>query len=352
MSRAIGGPEELDAYPPVALMILNFNGLEYLEGCLSSVTKSTYQNLSIYLIDNGSSDGSCAFVKSHYPNTRIVAFNENLGFAEAYNRAVRSVRAKYVVLLNNDTVVNPDVISKLVEIAESDPSVGSVGCKIVQPDDTRRYGPVFFTGHGLFIGPLFFGSSIGKETVYSIYNTPTQCIANCAAAVLYRRSLVDSIGLFDSAFWTDWEDHDLGFRICIAGYRNLYTPYAKVLHAGAAHFGSVDSRSRVERITRNMLSTYVKNYEPRNILLRFLPLIFGILPYRELAVILENEMGLLFHRDVPRRRKLRATYFASALGCLQFLHRLNRLMETRKHVQSLRKVPDSTVIRNTSKRLV
>jgi GT2 family glycosyltransferase len=333
-------------------MILNFNGLGYLKSCLSSVTKSTYPNLSIYLIDNGSTDGSCEFVKSHYPSTRIVAFKENLGFAEAYNRVVRTVRAKYVVLLNNDTVVNPDVVSKLVEIAESNPSVGSVGCKIVQPDDVRRYGPVFFSGNGFFIGPLFFGSSIGKEAVYSIYDTPTECIANCAAAVLYRRSLIESIGLFDSEFWTDWEDHDLGFRICVAGWRNLYTPSTRVLHSGAASFGPVDSRRRVVRQTRNMLFTYAKNYEARNIPLRLFPLLFCILPYREIAVIVENELRLLSGRDTARRQKLRGTYMASAPAYWQFIRGLKRIIERRQIVQRLRRVSDEDIIRRTSKHLI
>lgn len=353
MNQKIRGTSKPSAHPRVALMILNFNGLRWLKNCLSSVTKVTYPNLDVYLIDNGSADASCAFVRSNYPAVRLVPFTENLGFAVAYNRAVRSVEADYVVLLNSDTIVDSDFISELVEKAESDPRVvGSVGCKIVQQDISRRYGPVFFAGNGLYIGPLFFGSTIGKDSVYSAYETTTKCIANCGAAVLYRKSLIDAIGLFDSDFWSDWEDHDLGFRICIAGYCNLYSPRTKVLHTGGASYGSVDSRRRVVRMTRNMLFTYVKNYEARNIILRFLPLIFAILPYREVAVIIENEFGLLLRRDTIRRRKLRATYGASAGAYLQFLRRLSHVMKKRQLVQSFRKVPDKEVIRHTSKRLI
>ena len=340
------------ALPRVAVMILNFNGLRWLKNCLSSVTKATYPNLDVYLIDNGSTDDSCAFVRSNHPAVRLISFTKNLGFAEAYNRAVRSVEADYVVLLNSDTIVDSDFISELVEKAESDPRVGSVGCKIVQHDTSRRYGPVFFAGNGLYIGPLFFGSTLGKDSVYSAYETTTACIANCGAAVLYRKSLIDAIGLFDSDFWSDWEDHDLGFRICITGYSNLYSPRTRVLHIGAASYGSVDSRRRVVRMTRNMLFTYVKNYEARNIILRFFPLIFAILPYRDVAVILENEFGLLLRRDTFRRRKLRLTYGASAGAYLQFLRRLNHVMKKRQLVQSFRKVPDADVIRHTSKRLI
>jgi GT2 family glycosyltransferase len=342
----------LSAYPPVALMILNFNGLRWLRNCLSSVTKATYPNLDVYLVDNGSTDGSSEFVKSNYPNIKLITYPENLGFAEAYNRAVRSVTAKYVVLLNNDTIIDSDFVSELVEKAEADPKVGSVGCKIIQPETHRRYGPVFFTGNGLFMGPLFFGSAIGKDAVYSAYETTTECIANCGAAVLYRKSLVDAIGLFDSDFWSDMEDHDLGFRICITGYRNIYSPRTKVLHIGAASYGSVDSRTRVIRMTRNMLFTYVKNYEARNIILRFFPLMFAILPYRDVAVVLENEFGLLLRRDTVRRRKLRATYGASLAAYLQFLRRLSHMMKKRQLVQSFRKVSDEDVIRHTSKPLI
>jgi GT2 family glycosyltransferase len=302
--------------------------------------KSTYWNLDIYVVDNGCTDDSCEFVRLNYPNVKLLRFTENLGFAEAYNRATRFVEADYVVRLNNDTTVELDFISVLVKRAESDPGIGSVGCRIVQADAGRRYGPVFFTGRGLFIGPLFFGSAIGKSAVYSIYENPTECLANSAAAVLYRKSVIDAIGLYDSDFWSDWEDHDLGFRICIAGYRNLYTPETRVSHVGAAGFGSVYSRTRVTRMTKNMLLTYMKNYDPKNIVMRFFPLISLIIPYRDIAVILENESGLLLRRDVTRRKKLRETYGTSLTANLQFLRCLRCFMKKRQHVQSLRKVTD------------
>jgi GT2 family glycosyltransferase len=242
---------KLSMHPRVALMILNFNGLSQLKECLPSVTKSTYPNLEIYMVDNASSDASCAFVKSHYPEVKLITFEENLGFAEAYNRAIKHVNADYLVLLNNDTVVEPGFVSALVDIATSDLTVGSVGCRIVRGERARRYGPVFFTGRGCFIGPLFFGSTLAKEKVYSTYDMPSECLANSAAAVLYRKSVIDAIGLFDSFFWADWEDHDLGFRICISGYRNLYTPNTTVLHRGAETFGSVDSRAGFVDLSRS-----------------------------------------------------------------------------------------------------
>jgi len=339
-------------YPRVALMVLTFNGLPYLKDCLESVNKSRYPNLEIYVIDDGSTDDSRKFVTANYPHVKLIRFDKNLGFARAYNTAVKAVETDYVLLLNDDTTVEANFVQVLVETAESDEKVGSVGCRVVQSDDSRRYGPVFFTGNGVFIGPLFFGSTIGKDAVYSIYETATECVANSAAAVLYRKSLIDAIGLFDSDFWSDWEDHDLGFRICLAGYRNLYTPRTKVWHKGAACFGSVDSRERVIRITRNMLFTYVKNYEARNIVLRFLPLLFGIFPYRELAVILENEFGLLLGRDTDRRRKLRATYLASTASYWGFILGLRRTMERRQVVQRFRRTSDAHIIQRTSKRLI
>jgi len=339
-------------YPCVALMILNFNGLPFLKDCLLSIRKATYPNLETYVIDNGSQDGSSEFVRSSYPDVRLIEFSQNLGFAEAYNRAVKRIDADYLLLLNNDTVVDSNFVQELVERAESDSEAGSVGCKIVQVNAPRRYGPVFFTGNGLFIGPLFFGSAIGKNAVYATYEAAGECIANCGAAVLYRKALIDAVGLFDSDFWSDWEDHDLGFRICVAGSRNLYTPRTMVLHRGGSSYGFVDSRQRVIRQTRNMLFTYVKNYEPRNIVLRLFPLLFGILPYREFAVILENEIGLLLGRDPVRRRKLRATYMASASAYWQFILGLRHVMRKRQIIQSIRRASDADIIRRTSKHLI
>jgi len=339
-------------FPRVALMILNFNGLPYLRDCLDSVSWSTYPNLDVYVIDNGSTDDSCKLVTSNYPRAKLIRFDANVGFAKAYDIAVKGIEADYVLLLNNDTQVQMNFVEVLVERAESGERVGSVGCKIVQPGSPRRYGPVFFSGSGRFIGPLFFGSTIEKDAVQSIYATEAECLANSAAAVLYRKSLIDAIGLFDSDFWADWEDHDLGFRICLAGFRNLYTPRTIVLHKGAASFGSVDSRGRAVRMIRNMFFTYVKNYDARNIALRFFPLFFVIYPYRELIVILENELGLLLGRDSGRRAKLRTTYMAYAVSCWQFIRELRHVMEKRGVVQLLRRSSDEDIIRRTSKPLI
>jgi len=338
--------------PRVALMVLTFNGLPYLKDCLASIKWSTYPNLEVYVIDDGSLDDSSKFVASNYPWVKLIRLDKNVGFARAYDIAVKAVEADYIVLLNDDTRVEANFVQELVERAESDERAGSVGCKVVQLEHLRRYGPVFFTGNGLFIGPLFFGSAIMRDAVYSIYETATECLANSAAAVLYRKQLIDSIGLFDPDFWADWEDHDLGFRICLAGYHNLYTPKATVVHKGAANYGAIDSRERVIRTTRNMLFTYVKNYEARNIVLRFLPLLFAIYPYRELIVILENEVGLLLGRDSGRRTKLRATYMAYAVSCWQFIRELRHIMEKRQVVQLLRRTSDEDIIRRTSKPLI
>jgi len=333
-------------------MILTYNGLANLKACLDSANLSTYPNLDVYVIDDGGSDGSSKFVTSNYPHAKLIRLDSNVGFATAYDTAVKVVKADYVVLLNDDTQVAKGFVQELVEKAESNENVGSVGCKVVALEESRRYGPVFFTGNGLFIGPLFFGSTIGKRALYSIYETDTECVASSAAAVLYRKPLIDLIGLFDSDYWADWEDHDLGFRICLAGYRNLYTPRTRALHKGAATYGSVDSRERVIRTIRNMLFTYVKNYEARNIVVRFFPLLFGIIPYRELIVILENEVALLCGSDSDRRKEIRRTYMSFPEAYWRFIVGLRRTLEKRQIVQSHRRTADADIIQRTSKHLI
>ena len=91
--------------PRIAVMILNFNQLNYLRSCLASIPKPIPRNVSICVIDNGSTDGSPRFVRRRYPGIKLITFTSNLGFAEAYNRAIAQVEADCILLLNNDTVI-------------------------------------------------------------------------------------------------------------------------------------------------------------------------------------------------------------------------------------------------------
>jgi GT2 family glycosyltransferase len=169
------------------------------------------------------------------------------------------------------------------------------------------------------------------------------CITNCAAAVLYNRHALEVAGAFDSEFWSDWEDHDLGFRLCVAGYRNVYTTKTHVLHVGGGSFGPRLSKDRHVRIMTNMLMTYFKNYETRNLLTRLF-LFWVILSIRHLLSIIVNELqGLGIKSPSGSTLVSREAYLSLPEAYIEFIGSLPIAMRKRLKVQAQRNVPDSLI---------
>lgn len=340
-----------DKKPLVSVIVLNWNGKKFLKNCLSSLLQQTYQNYEIVFMDNGSTDGSVDFVKTTFKGCskiKIVALERNYGFSKGNNIGFKHAKDKYVISLNNDTEVQPNFVEELVKVAESDEKIGSVGCKIVNYDGSAGYGPVF-TNKG-FIVPFLFASDIKliRRRWEKVCNTYSANLANCGCAVLYRKKVLEIVGGFDEDFWSDWEDHDLGFRITLAGFKSVYTPKTAVFHAGAGSEGF--SAKRSVRIVRNMLFTYIKNYEPENVATRFMLFLFIFLPITHIARIFLNEWRI-FRKGASLSLELligrRRGYFALFKAYASFLHMLPFFILKRKKVQKLRKVSDRVTFSRT-----
>lgn len=303
----------------------------------------TFTSYEVILVDNGSTDESVEFVRRKFPGVKLIENHRNLGFSEGNNIGIRSAVGDYVILLNNDTTVRPDFVETLTDIASSDPSIGSVGCKLVHLDPMISYGPIF-TNKG-FIVPWFSGGRIMRNRVMISRNVDGYCLANCAAAVLYRKRALDAVGNLDNFFWTDWEDNDLGFRLCVAGYRNFYTTKTSVTHHGRGTFGRVPSSTRYRRIIRNMLLTHFKNYEPPNIASRFLILLLVVPFYLIAGGVSSVIRHVVFHSGFPSQASL-----ALPLAYLDFMRNLGLFMHKRAMIQSQRKIHDSEIFSQTELR--
>ncbi|MEM3578196.1 MAG: glycosyltransferase family 2 protein [Candidatus Bathyarchaeia archaeon] len=306
--------------PPVTVIILNYNGASYVKRCLGSVLWNSYPNFEVLFIDNNSTDGSANLAEKLFgsnPRLTIIRNAKNLGFSVGNNIGFERSKAKYVIVLNNDTEVQKNFIETLVRVAESDESIGSVGCKIVQSDGSVRYGPKYMA-YGLIV------HARQRQT----YEKFTVNLANCGCAALYRKSVIDKIGGFDPLFWADWEDHDLGYRINLAGYKSVYTPETMVLHLGGGLTLGL-SKERKVRIFRNRLLTYLKNYETKNLLLRF-PILFSLAVLREALLVIKN-------REM----------FPILKGILEFFKAIKPVLKERRRIQKLRKVSDKQIFRNT-----
>jgi len=286
-------------------------------------------------------------VRANFPSVKIISNAENLGFSKGNNVGFHKARGRYLLVLNNDTKAESNLIEELVRALEADESVGSVGCRILQLDGTVGYGPVFM-----------FRGFIHRFTSTNTLQTSGRNLANCACVALYRRSVIEKIGGFDPHFWANWEDHDLGYRINSAGFKSVFTPSTSIIHVGAAtHRGLPPERAA--QVVRNMLFCYFKNYETKNLVSLFPRLLF-LLAIKWITLPLANEMGIISQKNQKSRQhsqsievgrtELRTWYGAFPMGLGMFLRGLKPIMTERTVVQSLRAVPDKHIFKNTEER--
>jgi GT2 family glycosyltransferase len=239
----------------VTTIVVNWNGRAYLDKCLSSLLAQTCLPQEIVLVDNGSTDGSAEYVEASYSGVRVIRLPENLGFAAANNLAIRQSSGAYVALLNNDAYAESDWLARLVEAAESGPRVGMCASKMVfahQPDVLNSTG-VCVDRAGIA------WDRRGGEADDDHEKRPVEIFGACGGAALYRRAMLDEVGLFDEDFFAYMEDVDLAWRARGVGWRCLYVPAARVYHAHSAT-GVEGSPFKSFQLGRNKVWLLAKNY--------------------------------------------------------------------------------------------
>ncbi|MDZ4835441.1 MAG: glycosyltransferase family 2 protein [Candidatus Melainabacteria bacterium] len=267
--QAISTEQKVTSEKLISIVIPNWNGKHYLADCLDSIRKQTHKSIETIIVDNGSHDGSVEFLKTNYPEVKLITFEVNTGFSPAVNAGIRAATGSYIALLNNDTIIEPLWVEELVKGLDEHPEVGSVGCKMLAYDDQTILDGV---GDGYRRGGL--PGRIGhKEKDEGRFDTQRYILGACGGAAMYRRELFDDIGLFDDDYFAYLEDVDLGLRAQSAGYKCLYIPTAIVYHLGCGTTGSGYSAMVVKLSAQNNFNTIVKNI-PMPLLLKFLPHIF------------------------------------------------------------------------------
>ncbi len=249
------------------MVIPNWNGERFLSTCLRSLRRQSFEDFETILVDNGSTDASVAFVRDNFPEIRVLSLPENRGFSAAVNAGIRASEAEHVALLNNDTETDPEWLEALVAAADAYSEAGFFASKMVDFEDRRildgagdvlrRSGLPYRLGHG--------------EPDRGQYDEVAFVFGACAGAAMYRRSMLDDLGLFDEDFFANCEDGDLSFRAQLAGYRCLYVPGSVVYHMGSATFGK-RSPTSTRLGTRNSLCMLVKNL-PAPLVPSFLPFV-------------------------------------------------------------------------------
>ncbi|MEL7231051.1 MAG: glycosyltransferase family 2 protein [Pseudomonadota bacterium] len=254
-----------DARPPrFSVIIVNYNGGDYLKGAIASLTAQTIRDFEVFVVDNASSDGSMDFLfeaAPHFP-VNLLPQTENLGFAAGNNLAAEQAKGEWLCLLNPDAEATPDWLEQIGRAAERFPDVASFASAQVDlhnPDRLDGLGDAYL-GFGIpWRGG--FGRPIGE-----LPKEPAECFSPCGAGAIIRRDIFKAHGGFDERFFCFCEDVDLGYRMRLAGERCVFLPQAIIHHAGGGLSGRVSEFSLYHG-ARNRLWTYVKNTPLRLVVL-------------------------------------------------------------------------------------
>jgi len=230
-----GQPEtplgDYDADTPLSVIVVNWNGREHLEVCLGSLLQQTLSGIETVLVDNGSTDGSLAFVAARFgAAVRVVGLAENRGYAGGLNAGLRAARGRLLMALNSDTEVAPTCCAQLVAAADAHPTTGMFAPKILAFDDRAVIDNV---GHLLYADGLSRGRG-RLERDAGQYDAEAEIALPSGCAVLLRRAMLADIGLFDADLFAYCDDTDLGLRGRLAGWRCRAVPGAVVYHKYSA----------------------------------------------------------------------------------------------------------------------
>ena len=260
--EAEGHPDDVTS-PDVSVVIVTWNGRQYLDACLDAVAAQQGVRVETIVVDNASSDGTAAHLHERYPSVRLVALPENRGFAGGNNAGAAEARAPFVAFLNNDTIAEPGWLGTLLAGLDEASGFALVTSRIVYMHDPRvidSAGDGFLRVGGAFKRLHGRRSADGDET--------QEVFGICGAACLMPRKVFDELGGFDEDFFASHEDVDLSYRARLLGYRVRYVPAAVVRHHGSATLGRLSPRA-IFYGQRNLEWVYFKN-SPRPVLLRTL----------------------------------------------------------------------------------
>ncbi|MFZ5801921.1 MAG: glycosyltransferase family 2 protein [Candidatus Omnitrophota bacterium] len=247
--------------PKISAIVLNWNGMEVIAECLDSLLAQTYAEREILVVDNGSTDGSLAMIREKYgAHVTVIENGKNLGFAEGCNVGIRASNGELILLVNSDATLQPNWMDQAVK-AFSEPRVGMAAGKIFFYDARNV---IENTGHIISADALGRGRGrLEKDEGQYDRDLYVFCPNGCAA--VYRRSMMEEIGLFDRWMFAYADDIDVGFRGRLAGYECAYVPSAIAYHRLSASFGLL-SPFKAFLVERNRLWVLIKCFPFRYLL--------------------------------------------------------------------------------------
>lgn len=314
-------PDAAESRPLFSVIVVNYNGKDYLPAALASLRKQTMTSFEVILVDNASTDGSADYLDlSGLPGVVTIQNTENLGFTGGVNCALDSARGTYLALLNPDCEAHETWLMELANAVTQHPDVAMFSSTQICQDDANI---IDGAGDNYYFAGIPWRGGYGRP----IADLPEtgDCFSPCGAGAVIKRSVFDAAGGFDEDFFCYCEDVDLGFRLRLLGERCVYWRPAVVTHAGSAISGK-DSEFTIYHGTRNRIWTYAKN----------MPMAALIL-----TTPLHVAASLYFYWRCPgeKRRK------AMGKGLLDGWRGLGDIWAKRKHVQKSRKISSFSLLR-------
>lgn len=317
-------------WPKVSVIIVNWNGKQYIERCLVALMGQTVKPLEIILVDNASSDGSVDIVRT-FPSVRLIALEQNVGFAQGNNLAFESVcdESEWIALINPDAFAEHCWLETLMVAAESNPGFDVFGSKLINANE-----PILLdgTGDAYHMSGLVWRMEQGVSVLNSVKNV-SEMFSPCAAAALYRRNVLQKLGGFDEDYFCYVEDVDLGFRLRLAGYRCLYVSQSVAHHVGSGMTGGQHSSFAMYHGHRNLVWTFVKNMPG---------ILFGLLLPLHVAL---NLFCIIWFVLCGKGRVILRAKRDAVLG-------LPRMWRKRQYIQKTRSASVGEIWRQLDKRMI
>jgi len=246
--------------PKTFTIILNTNRREDTLACLASLHQGDYLNNCTIVLDNHSNDGSTAAIRAAFPNVQIIELSRNLGYTGNNNEGIRAALdqdAGWVFILNEDTILAPDCLTRLVEVGESDPQVGILGPTVYHFDE-----PNVIQSAGGTLGRLWLSNHRGQnEPDRGQFSDPQTVDWISGCAILVRRELIERVGMLDERFFYYWEETEWCVRARADGWKIVHVPQAKIWHKGVQR-DYRPSPNVTYYATRNWLMLLIKHRAP------------------------------------------------------------------------------------------
>jgi GT2 family glycosyltransferase len=297
--------------PVVSAIVVNYRRPELLARCLASLDaalEATDAESESIVVDNASGDHSAELVRKRFPHARLIELPENLGFAGAVDRGLEDARGEWVLLLNNDAVIEPDGVAELLRVARSAPDVGSVAARMCFAE-----APAVINSAGIGVDRLgvAYDRLLGEPAEAS-ETEPVEVFGASGGAALHRRAMLERLGGLDASFFFALEDVDLAWRARMAGWRCMYAPAARVEHrhgATGAHQSAFKhyhvGLNRVRLLAKNAEGAHLRRYGAAMVAFDACYVAYALLADRTLAPLRGRLRGL---------REWRAYRLAGAAG--------------------------------------